>query len=107
MKPKPLSHWGSYGRSFYQRIKWKLIYLRLLQKSFTDITEIPVFNQFDNWRTFDKTIDINKLHDLTLYYVKVDGAVSNEDVMKKINEMRDGYRFMNIEKFQKKVRMKS
>ena len=71
-------------------------------KSFTDITEIPIFNQFDNWKAFDKTVDIHKLHELTLYYVKVDDVVSNGDVMQKINEMRDDYRFMNIEKFQKK-----
>ena len=37
----------------------------------TLISEIPVFNQFDIWKEYDKrTMDINKNHDLTLYMVK-------------------------------------
>ena len=33
--------------------------------AFITISEIPVFNQFDIWRSFDDTTDIYDLHDLT------------------------------------------
>ena len=35
-------------------------------KGFIDITEIPVFNQFDNWKEYNDAINIDELHDLTL-----------------------------------------
>ena len=40
-------------------------------KGFIDITEIPVFNQFDNWKEYNDAITIDELHDLTLYYIEV------------------------------------
>ena len=40
-------------------------------KGFIDITEIPVFSQFDNWKEYNDAIKIDELHDLTLYYVEV------------------------------------
>ena len=40
-------------------------------KGFIDITEIPVVNQFDNWKEYNDAINIDELHDLTLYYIEV------------------------------------
>ena len=34
-------------------------------KGFIDITEIPVFNQFDNWKEYNDTIKIDEPHELT------------------------------------------
>ena len=48
----------------------------------TKINRIPVFNQFDIWREYDKrTMDINKNHDLTLYMLKsrVENIFLNQD----------------------------
>ena len=39
--------------------------------AFNQITEIPVFNQFDIWKQFKyKTHDYSKFHELTLFLVK-------------------------------------
>ena len=48
----------------------------------TKINRIPVFNQFDIWREYDKrTMDTNKNHDLTLNMVKsrVENIFLNQD----------------------------
>ena len=41
-------------------------------KAFIDIAKIFVFNQFDIWKVYNDTFDINKLNDLTIYYVYVE-----------------------------------
>ena len=38
--------------------------------AFMKIKEIPVFNQFDTWKVYDENVDINSLHELTLYYIE-------------------------------------
>ena len=38
--------------------------------AFMKMKEIPVFNQFDTWKVYDETVDINSLHELTLYYIE-------------------------------------
>ena len=39
--------------------------------AFNQITKIPIFNAFDSWKAWDRTLDINKLSSLTLYKVEV------------------------------------
>ena len=41
-------------------------------KALIDIAKIFVFNQFDIWKVYNDTFDINKLNDLTIYYVHVE-----------------------------------
>ena len=54
-------------------------------KGFIDITEIPVFNQFDNWKEYTDAINIDELHDLTLYYIEVNYPnIPNEYSMERI-----------------------
>ena len=57
-------------------------------KGFIGITEIPVFNQFDNWKEYNDAIKIDELHDLTLYYFEVKyPGVPGECCMKNINHL--------------------
>jgi len=38
--------------------------------AFMKIKEIPLFNQFDTWKVYDENVDINSLHELTLYFIE-------------------------------------
>ena len=42
--------------------------------AFNQINKIPIFNAFDSWKAWDRTLDINKLSSLTLYKVEVSKA---------------------------------
>ena len=60
-------------------------------KGFIDITEVPVFNQFDKWKEYNDAIKIDELHDLTLYYIQVKyPCVPGECRMKNINHLLGG-----------------
>lgn len=39
--------------------------------AFINISQVPIYNEFDNWKYFRKKDNIEKLHKLTLYIVKV------------------------------------
>ena len=41
-------------------------------KAFIDIIMIGVFNQYDIFKVYDDTVDINNHHDMTFYYVSVE-----------------------------------
>ena len=71
-------------------------------KSFIDIVEIPVLINFDSWQPFNNTDDINDLHELTLYYVRVNSARKpNDTTVKNINSDRHGFcKFMKHNEFQ-------
>ena len=57
-------------------------------KGFIDITEVPIFNQFDNWKEYNDAIKIDELHDLTLYYSEVKyPCVPDECRMKNIKHL--------------------
>ena len=43
-------------------------------KAFTSIKQIPLFRQFDLWRKWDKTCNIDDMHNLTLYMVEAQNA---------------------------------
>ena len=55
--------------------------LKAFTKSFIDIVEIPVFNQVDCWQPYNNTDDINDLHELALYYVRVSSARKPDNTM--------------------------
>ena len=61
-------------------------------QSFIDIVEIPVLINFDSWQPFNNTDDISDLHELTLYYVRVNSARKpNDTTVKNINSDRHGF----------------
>jgi hypothetical protein len=49
--------------------------------AFMSMNQIPVFNQFDIWQVYTDNIDITTLHDLTLYYVEVQGELFNRTLL--------------------------
>ena len=76
-------------------------------KAFIDIIEIPVFCQFDVWKHFNNTLDIDELHELTLYYVKIDSNIlPDQSIMTQINNMRGDRKFMKSDLFQQLVEEK-
>eukprot|EP00438_Fugacium_kawagutii_P012227 Skav223953 [mRNA] locus=scaffold798:243805:247131:- [translate_table: standard] len=75
---------------------------KAFKHAFVSINEIPVFTQFDLWKPYDESIDIEKLHDLTLYYVQVLGTIISEGTAKGIEQIRqDKIRNMSTEDIDK------
>ena len=87
--------------------KCELDVSKAFTRAFIDINEIPVFCQFDVWEHFNNTLDIDELHELTLYYVKIDfDIVPDQSIMTKINNMRSDRKFMKSDLFQQLVEEK-
>ena len=80
---------GLLWEKFHLRGKTEIDENKAYSKGFINITEIPVFNQLDHWKPYNNSIDINELHELTLYYVETQGSnKSLEDIQDKIRRLK-------------------
>lgn len=76
---------GTFCKKILLHEKSEIDVRKAFTHSGTVIDEIPVFNQFDIWKEYDGTIDVNDLHNLTLYYVELKSTKSIPDVNTTLN----------------------
>ena len=75
---------------------------KAFKHAYVSMDEIPVFTQFDFWKPYNESIDIEKLHDLALYFVQVLGTIISEGTAKGIEQIRqDKIRNMSTEDIDK------
>ena len=76
--------------------------------SFNQINSIPLFNQFDIWRKYDNTVNIDEMHELTLYYIKLKVNKNVDDkTMQNIEYLKNGFcKYMKQNEFERFIEHK-